>query len=368
MNRNRVQQNATLPIDSLVSFANTLHHLTEDQSLEKNNSYAALLKENADVHMWSNITLTLSSMGGGPFAFLSASPLMQDNYSTTTINFENGKILATARFLFGEALSRVMEKHEVPNLTKDVFNRIPPNDVAGVLAWNFNPETIREFFTAAGINPDNYLKQYNTSLDQIVKSTNGQLIFSLSPRNGKSNPDPANSLSMMPMPLDVNAFLSISVKDKTSFDQLLSLLKGLFIGEERAAQLKIPYKINNEWFAIGTSTKQVDSFMLGSSYSHSFTDRITGDPVGGYIDINKLVATAPHDMFDSSQISLAKNTWEDIIIKGGRFKDRSMSLHAEINLVDKSTNSLKQIGKFMSDMRMLEEQKSESTNKTATAY
>ena len=45
-----------------------------------------------------------------------------------------------------------------------------------------------------------------------------------------------------------------------------------------------------------------------------------------------------------------------------------MSVNAEINFVDKSTNSLKQLGKFISDMRMLEEQKSEINNKTASIH
>ena len=73
-------------------------------------------------------------------------------------------------------------------------------------------------------------------------------------------------------------------------------------------------------------------------------------------------------MADSAQISLTKNTWEDVIIKGGRYKDRSMSVHTEINFVDKSTNSLKQLGKFMSGMRMLDDQKSEPVNKTVFVH
>jgi hypothetical protein len=52
-------------------------------------------------------------------------------------------------------------------------------------------------------------------------------------------------------------------------------------------------------------------------------------------------------------------------VKGGRYKDRSISLNAEINFIDKSTNSLKQMGKFISRMRMLDEQKTEKEDRTA---
>jgi hypothetical protein len=54
--------------------------------------------------------------------------------------------------------------------------------------------------------------------------------------------------------------------------------------------------------------------------------------------------------------------WNNIIASGGDFKDNAYTSHTEINLINKDTNSLKQLNHYFNEMYKLEEaQKKEST-------
>jgi hypothetical protein len=58
------------------------------------------------------------------------------------------------------------------------------------------------------------------------------------------------------------------------------------------------------------------------------------------------------------------NTWNNLIASGGEFKDNGFTFHAEINLINKDTNSLNQINNYLDEMyRINEARKDRSTAK-----
>jgi hypothetical protein len=56
-------------------------------------------------------------------------------------------------------------------------------------------------------------------------------------------------------------------------------------------------------------------------------------------------------------VNISLNMWQDILAKGGDFKDKASEFEFEINLVDKNTNSLKQLNQYMDKMAALKEEK-----------
>ena len=56
--------------------------------------------------------------------------------------------------------------------------------------------------------------------------------------------------------------------------------------------------------------------------------------------------------------------WENIILSGGEFKNDGVTQHIEINLVDKTTNSLKQLNKYAAAIGVIAEQKKKETDIT----
>jgi len=50
----------------------------------------------------------------------------------------------------------------------------------------------------------------------------------------------------------------------------------------------------------------------------------------------------------------------DVVISGGQFKDGGLVQHVEVNLMDKNSNSLKQLNNYLSDMAVLAKKKKEA--------
>ena len=56
------------------------------------------------------------------------------------------------------------------------------------------------------------------------------------------------------------------------------------------------------------------------------------------------------DSSEQKMLLYAAQTWDNIIFYGGEMKDGTGTSHFEINMKDKSTNSLKQLYTFMGKM------------------
>lgn len=71
--------------------------------------------------------------------------------------------------------------------------------------------------------------------------------------------------------------------------------------------------------------------------------------MGGYVDIQKFI-NGGRPAMDSAAQQIADQslkTWQDIVFHGGEFKGDATLSHFEINLVDKNTNSLKQLNAYL---------------------
>ena len=79
-------------------------------------------------------------------------------------------------------------------------------------------------------------------------------------------------------------------------------------------------------------------------------DKISGHPFGLYIDIQKIIKSTESSVTDSSgkaAMTASANMWQDVIATGGTYKDKAIDFQFEINLVDKNTNSLKQLNQYI---------------------
>ena len=55
--------------------------------------------------------------------------------------------------------------------------------------------------------------------------------------------------------------------------------------------------------------------------------------------------------------------WDNVVATGGGFKDGGVTQHIELNLMDKNTNSLKQLNRYMGILFNLQEQKKKDREK-----
>jgi hypothetical protein len=159
---------------------------------------------------------------------------------------------------------------------------------------------------------------------------------------------------------DMKVLFATSVNDKASFEKMVTLIWDLSKqfrkggddedNKDDAAKAGINYKLENNWFAVSNSAEYTDKFLAGGNNKFAFTDKITGHPIGIYVDLQRILkfsGTMAPDSSSKVAIDESLKMWQDITAKGGDYKNKSIEFEFEINLVDKNTNSLKQLNQYI---------------------
>src|SRR5205085_3973284 len=114
------------------------------------------------------------------------------------------------------------------NIDASVLNRIPSNDVIGVMAANVDPQSIKAFIEATGFDGilNSLLAKKDLSLDDVFAATNGQFLVAFSDLTMKKSsvtipggtPDSTvNSFDQSTRP-DYSVLFATSVNKKAAFD------------------------------------------------------------------------------------------------------------------------------------------------------
>ncbi len=350
---------AGYPTDSLVKFAKEIYELKGDNNLENDRKYASLLKEKGDVHFWMNAEPMYGDMLSGALSMMKFSTLLQGNISTATVSFDNGKISASSRSYYNSELAKVYEKYRMKNLDADALSRIPSQNIVGVFTMNYPPEGLKEFLKVIGVDGfvNGFLGQNGYSMDEFVKANKGDVLFSVSDFEVKPQTAPVPSEGGGPSNYErkepsMKVLFGVSINDKPAFDKLIGVAKGK-LGDMQGP--RISYELNDKWFAAGTSEEQVKQFVHGGGPGNKqpFIARLTGHPAGFYLDIQKVLKPLEASTGDSSsRVALNESLrfWEDVVATGGELKDGAILGNFEVNLVDKNTNSLKQLNQYADRM------------------
>jgi hypothetical protein len=339
--------NTTLPVDSLKAYAASLYDLKKENSIESNDNYSTLMKESGDIHFWSNTADALSDFQFGPIPLIAASAMMQGSVTAGTINFENGKILISSKQYLNPTLSNLIQKYSARPLTANLLNHVGPG-ASFVIAMNYDPQLIQDFLKVSGTQStaNQFLEDYQLTFDELLKATNGQILITaseLGPQATANQDEESDDI----FPFGGNLLFAASVNNDTSFNKAAGIVKKIFPTASST--------IRNNWFLLGNTPATTDHFFASSS-NPVVSQKLGGHPLGIYIDIQKGLQQWNVHGLDSSllqQINLSKNFWRDVVSTGGDFKNGAVNFETSINLADQSTNSLKQLSKYSSQMSQL---------------
>lgn len=338
--------------DSLRKFTKDLLNLKNDDNIDKDDRFASMVKDGGDVHFWLNGDQFMNLMGGGMMSMFKFGSLLQGNASAITLSFDAGKITVKSKSYAGEEMRKLMEKYKPANIDAALINRIPSQDVAGVLAFNMDPNTIREILKATGFDgmANAYLSQVNYSVDELINATGGKFLLAFTDLHAKTTAD-TNDLGGMSQreDPDVNILFASSVHDRPSFEKLINIFREKMGNQPLPASVN--FRVTNDWFAYSNHPAPVDEFLNGtSSYKQPFTDKITGHPMGGYVDLQRIFKAAHMTRLDNAADSATYNAsvamWQDAVMTGGEYSGGTSTSIFTINLVDKNTNSLKQLNQY----------------------
>lgn len=345
--------------DSLINFAKGLYDLKSSNSLTSDDKFSSLLKENGDVHVWINSENLSGNMLGDMFSVTKLSDLTKGNASGMTLTFDNGKIDVKSKSYYNEKIAELLGKYKMKNIDADALARIPSENLVGVMSWNYPPEGLKEFLKLGGLDGmvNGFLGEAGYSIDEFVKANKGDVLVAVSDFEIKTTQGTYPSYEEGAPPTtytktdpSAKVLFAVSVNDRAAFDKMIGVVKAKMGPMANDTSFKISYSLNDKWFAAGNSEEQVNKFLAGGANNkHAAISKLAGHPGGMYVDLQKILKTSEAAATDSAtKVILGESVkmWEDVLATGGEFSNGSMTGHFEINLVDKSTNSLKQLNQY----------------------
>lgn len=335
-----------------------LFSLKSDSSLAGNDKFKSLLSENGDAHLWQNTeAIVNSSASMGMLGMLKLDAFTKDNISTYTINFDKGKINVAQKMFLSKDLTDIVKKYMGNSINMQMIKKIPSQNVFGLLAFNFKPEGITEVIKLTGADGivNSYAQKFGFNLDDFSKATNGDWLISFS--DLKLNQDSGNF-----NPTGFNYLFSAGISDKTSLQKMVDAAKKMTsLMNDSAAN----FAINDKIFAISNNNSLSSQYLNSSADNkYSFADKISGHPVGFFLDLHQLMTQFSDlkaaENSRKEMLDLALKTWDNIIYTGGEFKDKGFTFTMDINLLNKDTNSLKQLTNYLDQMyKMHQEEKAQ---------
>jgi len=349
MDSNHVYQ-APQPMDYHET-ARRIFNYKKDSLLVSDNRFASLLTDNGDVHFWTNAE---SMYEDNPYlnmlSLLRADVYFRETVSATTLTFENGKITGHAQLYSNKEMREIMKKYSGESLDTKLVQRIPSDNVVGLLASNYKPEGIKELLKLGGLDGivNSFLGDYQLTLDELVNASKGDFLVSVSDlgiKKGKISLGPG----MDSLPTNgptANVLVVMSVKSKAPFEKLMGAAQKL--GSSSQLPMAVTFKLTDEFFVAGSNPVLADEFLKGgTTHDFPFLSKISGHPVGFYLDFSKMMSSLKADSSGNDLFSSSANMWKDLIVTGGEFKDDAIQENVEVNLVDQNTNSLQQLNSYI---------------------
>ena len=331
-------------------------NLKEGNSLGKNERFGDMMKGKGDVHFWFNAEHFNSTAGMGPMgAMVNFDKIYNGTVFTGSASFDNGKITVDGKSYGGKEMTDIYRKFNAESFDKSMIKNIPSQNLAGMFALSFKPEGLREFLKLLGMDgmANMGASQLGFNLDDVIKANKGDFLFAVTDLRD----DTAKGK-------DGNFIFAASIGDKPSFNKLIDagrkVESSMNTGDSSPA--KFAYNTNDKYFVLTNNKTTTASYLAGTANtSYPFMDKISGGPMGGYVNfqyiMNALKPKVTADSVDRATYDASIKMWDNLYISGGKFKDGGITQHWEINLMDKNTNSLKQLNSYSSVMGLIDEKR-----------
>ena len=346
--------------------------LSENNSLAKNEKFTALMKETGDIRFWINAeTFYNSSAMPSALTMLNLEKLYKGSLTTGTLNFDNGKITMAIKSFAGDELTNLYKKYGAGKINEDMLKRMPGKDIIGAMAINFKPQGLLELIKLLGV--DGFVsigaKEFGFTLDDFIKANKGDIAMGIS--DLKIDADSTASKYLLNNDEDIfapaipkpqfNFIFSVSIGDKDAFNKLENAGKKIGGRFMDTAHSPFQYNSNGTYFAISNTKENADKYLAGTNSNFDFISKINGQSFGGYLNIQSLMKSleseASKDSADRIAYDASVKMWDNILWKGGDMNGDAMTQSIEINLLDKSTNSLKQLNQYAAKLSLLYQQK-----------
>lgn len=354
----------TVKSRDLSAACKTIFDLKESNSLAEDEKFTELVKQPGDLHFWMNSEeLYKDGLANPAMAMLNLTTLYKGSRAAATLNFENGKILMDIKSYAGKELTELYKKYGGKNIDEEMIKRLPSKDVAAVFAMSYKPEGIKELLKLMGVEgyANMGLAFAGFSLDDFIKANKGDVLIALTEIKHKKDSIKFKGVNGEDKSFETNTpqpefIFATSIGDKDAFNLLIKA--GEKFGKNVPAEIPVAYNSNGKYFAIGNSKENIAKYTgTNSNTSFDFLSNISGEPFGGYINLQYIMkafeSEATKDSTAKAVYDASLKMWDNVYMKGGSYSGGGITQTMEINLIDKNTNSLKQLNQYLGTLGQL---------------
>lgn len=348
---------------------NTYYTQAKDASMASVPAFTNMFKEKADGYVFSSSNSSLSALSMLPLSLPKVEELLKDNFSTATLSFEAGKIVAKSATYANPVMSNLLKQYAGPTVNLSMIERYPSDKINGLMLASFNPEIFSGFLKQLEVEGliNGRLEKAGFTLQDLYKSLKGDIAVVVSDL-GLSQPEPQQKTDEEDMtkkkPLGKMIF-NAPVGDKASFTKLMDKVAELgyirkdgntYKSGELMSVLGIYMQADDKNLVIASDSLTYVQYMSNNSKAVINTDvlnRFKGKSTVFYFDIANTIAGFMGNNSNGDynrSMQTARATFKDIIGTSDNFDGKSVKGVFEVRMQNEKQNSLVTLTSLLTDI------------------
>lgn len=343
----------------------------KDESVASVKEFGDWISKKSDIGIFTNSSSMAAGQGGLGMAFAmmpKVKELMEGIYSSTSINFEEGKVVADGETYVGKKLGDILAKYNGNEVDMNLLEHYPSNNVNGVLAFSFKPEMISALMKEAGVEPlvDQQISQTGTGItkEDILKALKGDFAVIVSDFTLELKEMTfGDQKYKMPQP-DFKMVGAIKIGDKASFDKIVAIGEKMGVFQKQGNRLIIAPQAGGGNVVVGVENnslivankEEVYAAYAAQNAKIGIPDEarsaLKGKSASVFVNAESLMKGIPETLFDSTDVhekkvlGKAKETFKTFYFSAGKFSGNSLSSSGGVTM-GSAGNSLSQLVRFL---------------------
>lgn len=330
----------------------------ESASMASVKEFGKMFKTKAEGYLFASSGGTLASLSGMPLQLPKLEELINNNYTSATLAFEEGKIIAKSVTFTNPLLSSILKKYAGPTVNTDLIKTFPSQNINAIVMASFNPAifggVLKELEVEGFVNE--FLKKSGVTAAELYGAIKGDIAVVVSDL-GTGLPEPQirkDELSLVVKKPMGKLIINIPSGNPENYKKVMEKIaeRGFAIkkGNEYKSgdlfgQMGIYMVANDQGIIIASDSLTYAQYRSNNTKATINNDALNyfkGKSTVIYIDVANTLKGFIKDSSSGYYNSLitAKNTIKDIMGSSENFADNSISSVLEINMQNQKQNSL----------------------------
>ena len=356
-----------------------------NESLADVEIFTNMFKEKSDGYAFTSGNSSIAALSMMPLQIPKLEELLKDIYTASTLDFQDGKIVANTTSYTNELLSSVLKKYAGPTVDLSLIAHYPSQNINSIMLAAFNPEIFGGILKQLEVEglANNFMEKAGFTAQDLYKSLKGDIAVVVSDL-GMTTPDPlakTDERNMMRSKPLGKMIITAPVGDKISFAKIMDkgVEQGVLVKQNKtykagglASFMGLFIIADEKNLIIASDSLTYSQYVANTGkavINQEALDRFKGKSTVFYIDIANTLNGFIKDTSASYNKSLrsAKATFKDLIATSDNFDGKSLKAGFEIRMMDEKQNSLVTLTSLITDiaidMRLKAKKEKESEDK-----